>query len=99
MADDGQHGTDRSFFSDRISIKQVEEGHTLAPKFDSSGLIACVTTHADSGEVLMLGYMNEDALTCTIESGKRIIGAGQGNNSGTREAPVDTSDCCRNTNR
>lgn len=70
MADDGQHGTDRSFFSDRISIKQVEEGHTLAPKFDSSGLIACVTTHADSGEVLMLGYMNEDALTCTIESGE-----------------------------
>lgn len=70
MADDGQRGTDRSFFSDRISIEQVEEGHTLAPKFDSSGLIACVTTHADSGEVLMLGYMNEDALTRTIESGE-----------------------------
>ncbi len=49
-------------FSARTSVEQVEEGHELAPKFDEHGLIACVTTAAGSGEVLMLGYMNEEAL-------------------------------------
>lgn len=57
-------------FSKRISIEQVEEGFELAPKFDEHGLIACVTTAAGSGEVLMLGYMNEEALTKTIETGE-----------------------------
>lgn len=57
-------------FEKRISIEQVEEGIELAPKFDENGLIACVTTSASSGEVLMLGYMNEEALTKTIETGE-----------------------------
>lgn len=35
----------------RASIEQVEEGRELAPRFDRDGLIACVTTAADSGEV------------------------------------------------
>ena len=54
----------------RISIEQVEEGRELAPKFDSNGLVACVTTAADSGEVLMLGYMNPEALEKTIITGE-----------------------------
>ena len=57
-------------FSKRLSIEQVEEGHELAPKFDEHGLIACVTTAAGSGEVLMLGYMNAEALRKTIETGE-----------------------------
>ncbi len=57
-------------FNDRISIEQVEEGAELAPKFDEQGLISCVTTAADGGEVLMLGYMNEEALRLTIETGE-----------------------------
>ncbi|PCM44070.1 phosphoribosyl-AMP cyclohydrolase [Marinobacter sp. ANT_B65] len=57
-------------FAPRTSIEQVEEGHELAPKFDLSGLVACVTTDADSGEVLMLGYMNEEALQKTILTGE-----------------------------
>lgn len=57
-------------FAKRVSIEQVEEGNELAPKFDAEGLIPCVTTSADSGEVLMLGYMNEEALTKTIETGE-----------------------------
>ncbi|WP_341702944.1 phosphoribosyl-AMP cyclohydrolase [Ferrovibrio sp.] len=57
-------------FAKRISVEQVEEGHDLAPKFDADGLIPCVTTDADSGEVLMLGYMNAEALTRTIETGE-----------------------------
>ena len=38
-------------------------------KFDNNGLIPAVVQHARSGEVLMLGYMNEDALQQTQESG------------------------------
>lgn len=57
-------------FAKRETIEQVEEGNDLAPKFDEHGLIACVTTAAGSGEVLMLGYMNEEALRKTIETGE-----------------------------
>ncbi|MFO7169926.1 MAG: bifunctional phosphoribosyl-AMP cyclohydrolase/phosphoribosyl-ATP diphosphatase HisIE [Chloroflexota bacterium] len=38
-------------------------------KFDDNGLIPAIVQHARSGEVLMLGYMNEDALRQTTESG------------------------------
>lgn len=57
-------------FSKRTTIEQVEEGTALAPKFDQEGLIPCVTTAAESGEVLMLGYMNSEALIKTIETGE-----------------------------
>lgn len=57
-------------FEARKSIEQVEEGHDLAPKFDEHGLIVCVTTAAGSGEVLMVGYMNAEALKKTITTGE-----------------------------
>ena len=57
-------------FAPRTSVEQVEEGQDLAPKFDQDGLIACVTTDAKSGEVLMLGYMNREALEKTILTGE-----------------------------
>jgi len=53
-------------FGRRISIEQVEEGNTLAPKFDQNGLIPVVTTDAETGELLMHGYMNTEALEKTI---------------------------------
>jgi phosphoribosyl-AMP cyclohydrolase len=59
-----------SLFAARISVEQVEEGRQLAPKFDADGLIPVVTSDAKSGEVLMLGYMNTDALARTIASGE-----------------------------
>jgi phosphoribosyl-AMP cyclohydrolase len=59
-----------NLFSSRFSVEQVEEGSDLAPKFDSQGLIPVVTTDAVSGEVLMLGYMNAEALAKTIETGE-----------------------------
>jgi phosphoribosyl-AMP cyclohydrolase len=57
-------------FARRLTVEQVEEGMDLAPKFDEGGLIPVVTTDADSGEVLMLGYMNADALRRTIAEGE-----------------------------
>ena len=53
-------------FEKRKSIEQVEESDELAPKFDANGLIPVVTTDFSSGEVLMQGYMNEEAFKKTI---------------------------------
>src|ERR1044071_2261635 len=57
-------------FAARTSVEQVEEGAELAPKFDADGLIPAVTTDAVSGELLMVGYMNAEALRKTIETGE-----------------------------
>ncbi len=57
-------------FAARTSVEQVEEGAELAPKFDADGLIPAVTTDATSGELLMVGYMNAEALRRTIETGE-----------------------------
>ena len=57
-------------FAVRKSVEQVEEGVELAPKFDQDGLIPVVTTDYASGEVLMHGYMNAEALKRTMETGE-----------------------------
>jgi len=38
-------------------------------KFDASGLVTCVTQDAASNEVLMVAWMNADALRLTLETG------------------------------
>ena len=48
----------------------LERGAVLAPRFDAAGLIAAVATDADSGEVLMLAWMNAEALQKTLETGE-----------------------------
>jgi phosphoribosyl-AMP cyclohydrolase len=60
----------KSGFKTRQSIEQVEESTDLAPRFDDRGLIIAVTTDAESGELLMQGYMNAEALQKTIETGE-----------------------------
>lgn len=57
-------------FQDRRSVAQVEESTEFAPKFDERGLISAVTTDAESGEILMQGYMNPEALALTIDTGE-----------------------------
>ena len=57
-------------FQARQTIEQVEEGNDLAPRFDDRGLITVVTTDADTGELLMQGYMNAEALQRTITTGE-----------------------------
>ena len=56
-------------FAERVSIEQVEEGDQLAPKFDKQDCIPCITTHAETGEVLMFAFMNAEALRLTIVTG------------------------------
>jgi phosphoribosyl-AMP cyclohydrolase len=48
----------------------IEEGLGLQPKFDAAGLVTCVATDADTGEVLMVAHMNDEALRKTIASGE-----------------------------
>lgn len=48
----------------------VEEGETFAPKFGEGGVLPVVVTDADTGEVLMLAYMNPLALARTVETGQ-----------------------------
>lgn len=57
-------------FHPRRSVEEVEEGRILAPRFGPDGLIPCITTDAGTGEVLMLGWMNADALCLTLETGE-----------------------------
>jgi phosphoribosyl-AMP cyclohydrolase len=59
-------------FEQRKTIEQVEESTELAPKFDQGGLIPVVTTDFSSGEVLMQGYMNEEAFKKTISLGEAV---------------------------
>lgn len=59
-----------SLFAARETVEQVEQGDSLAPKFDDNGLIPVVTTDAKTGELLMHGYMNAEALTKTIQTGE-----------------------------
>ena len=55
-------------FANRNSIEQVEEGNFLAPKFDRDGIIPVIVTETSSGDVLMLGYMNNESLEKSIET-------------------------------
>ena len=47
----------------------MEEGIAFTPRFDADGLIACVTKDASDGLVLMLAYMNAEALRLTLATG------------------------------
>jgi len=55
-------------FKKRHTIKEVEEGKYLSPKFDVNGLIPVITTDFKTGDILMHGYMNYEALKKTIET-------------------------------
>jgi len=39
-------------------------------KFDDAGLIPCIAQDESSGEVLMMAWMNADAVARTLESGR-----------------------------
>ncbi len=55
-------------FKKRDNIKEIEEGKYLEPKFDENGLIPVVTSDFITGDILMHGYMNDEALRKTIET-------------------------------
>lgn len=56
-------------FAARGTARDIEEGPAFAPKFDDAGVLAALATDADTGCVLMLAWMNAQALALTIETG------------------------------
>ncbi len=49
--------------------KSIEQGTQLMPKFDTDGLIPAIAQDAKTGEILMVAYMNREALDYTIKTG------------------------------
>ena len=47
----------------------IEESRRFTPRFDRDGLIPCITVEATSGDVLMVAWMNAEALRTTLETG------------------------------
>ena len=52
------------------SKSELEEGDALTPRFNADGLVTCVTTEAETGDLLMVAHMNAEALARTIATGE-----------------------------
>ena len=74
-------------------------------KFDQNGLIPAVIQDASTKEVLMVGYMNDETLKRTIESGRAVFwsrsrgetwvkGATSGNYMFVKEIRIDCDEDC-----
>lgn len=48
----------------------LETGAAITPRFDENGLIAAVATDVVTGDVLMLAWMNAEALAHTLATGE-----------------------------
>lgn len=48
---------------------ELEEASTFTPRFDRDGLITAVVTDSGDGALLMVAYMNAEALALTLETG------------------------------
>ena len=57
-------------FPTAASTEDLERGTVLAPRFDANGLVAAVAQHAETGEILMLAWMNAQALRLTLDTGE-----------------------------
>jgi phosphoribosyl-AMP cyclohydrolase len=57
-------------FPPPLSGSAQDETRELRPKFDADGLVAAIAQDAESGEVLMLAWMNAEALRLTLETGR-----------------------------
>lgn len=53
-----------------LSKADIEDGTVLSPRFDEKGLIPCIVTSNIDQVVLMLAYMNEEALNLSIQTGE-----------------------------
>lgn len=55
--------------SQDLSSQDRETGTVFAPKFDSSGLLSAVVLDSQSKEVLVVAFMNEEAIALTRKTG------------------------------
>tara|TARA_B100001123_G_scaffold29995_1_gene31558 strand:- start:173 stop:649 length:477 start_codon:yes stop_codon:yes gene_type:complete len=59
-----------SLFDIRGPKDQIEGGVRLTPNFDDKGLLPCAVSDYVTGDMLMLAFMNAEALARTIETGE-----------------------------
>ncbi|MGI9241998.1 MAG: phosphoribosyl-AMP cyclohydrolase [Verrucomicrobiales bacterium] len=59
-------------FAPRGDKSAVEEGLAFMPKFDADGLIPAIATDANTGDVLMVAYMNDESLKLTLQCGEAV---------------------------
>ncbi|MEM1365729.1 MAG: phosphoribosyl-AMP cyclohydrolase [Pseudomonadota bacterium] len=50
--------------------KVLEEGVEFTPKFGEDGLLTAVVLDATTGQVLMVGHMNDEAVAATLRTGE-----------------------------
>ena len=53
--------------------ENIEQKLEFKPKFDSNGLITAISQDVDTGQVLMVAYMNAKSLKLTIETGNAVF--------------------------
>ena len=53
-----------------LSGAEQDETDELRPKFNADGLITAIAQDADTNEVLMLAWMNAEALAATLDTGR-----------------------------
>ena len=51
------------------AAQTIEETADFAPRWDATGVVPVIASDAVSGEVLMLAYMNAEALALTLQTG------------------------------
>lgn len=56
--------------SDPIDTRDREQGAIFAPKFDAAGLLSAVVLDAETREVLVVAFMNDEALARTRSTGR-----------------------------
>ena len=53
-------------FTKRSSVKEIEEGISFSPKFNTDGLLPCITIEYETNQILMFSYLNQEALKKSI---------------------------------
>jgi len=59
--------------SDMSGSKEIETGTKLRIKFNEEGLVPAILQDVDSRAVLMMAWMNKEALAGTLEKGKAMF--------------------------
>lgn len=55
---------------ERTDKESIETGNRFAPLFNDDGLLPCIVSDHQTGEVLMFAWMNREALEQTLDTGK-----------------------------
>ena len=66
------HTASNFTFPNPLKGAEQDETKEFRPRFDSNGLIAAIAQDVHTNEVLMMAWMNDEALKLTIETGRAV---------------------------